>query len=628
MKNKISLIIILIIIISNIIFSQNLLKEMEVTIKVMKKGVSAQPNTSKLIVKSNILNPSFESNRGIIKVVDKGNGAYTITLSPGNQRIGIKANGYMAYSERHTFDKQKVYECIIKDKSVFSARDVEEDLFETSFIFNVSEVYASFNEFAPNKSVGKRTIFKLPEGEYTFHFKKDGYKAISRTIIVKKDDVINIELVEDSSQRVVYQAPGIIVINSTPDKAEIILDGQKYGYTNKTLTGVTPGKHQLIIGKNKFFTDLSTFEMSSGEIKNINIKLKPNYGYLSIVSHPDNTEIFINNKSLGFTPLNNIEIESGKYRLNANMELYHTYFSDEFEIQDSDSTFIEFELKPAYGRLEISSTPVDNAEVLINGIVVGKTPYISKNIPSGEYTIDVSKENYSSVTEQVTVVDETIAKKTIVLTPNVGKLIVQGDQVDIYLNDVLMSKDQFETMLAPGKYTLRLEKENYYTQEKEITIYAGKTNTFDVTMSPMQGSISVFLEPADYQGSAVILINGESAGEPPVVRSLPIGMYLITANVNDKMYNQSVNILENQDSPVKFVIEGAKQVATTQTKVEIPPKQQKPVTPKTVEKEKKNYKPLYYIAAAATIAGGAYYYFKVYLNRPGTINVEVNLSGL
>ncbi len=614
---------------TGLLIAQDVLKEMEVTVQLMDQGVSAQPNTSKLVVKSNIINPSFESNRGITKVVDQGNGLYTITLSPGNQRIGIKANGYLAYNERYTFERQKVYECIIKDKSEFALRNIEEDLYETSFVFNVPDVYCSFNDNAPNQSVGKRTIFKLPEDKYTFHFKKDGFKPFSRTIVVDKDNVINIELIKDSSQRVGYQSPGIIVLTSLPEGAEIILDGQKYGYTNKTLTGIMPGKHQLTIGKNKYFADFSTFDMSSGEIKNINVNLKQNYGYLNVKSHPNNVEIFIDNNLLGYTPLNNHEIESGKYRFSANMELYHSYSSEEFEINDSETTFVEFELKPAFGGLEINSVPVDGAEVLINGNVVGKTPFLSNKFPSGEYTIEVSKEYYSSVTENITVTDEMIAKKTIILNPTVGNLVVNSEQAEIYLNDIFMSKDRLETKLSPGTYRIKLGRDNYYTQEQEISIYTGRSDTLNVELIPIQGSISVVIEPAHLQPNTEILINGISFGNPPLIRTLTVGSYLITAKVKRKVYNQSVNIMENQDLPVQFVVSGDKQLAATQKKVNIAPKQQKSDTPKAVEKEKKNIKPIYYISAAAVavaVAGGAYYYYLI--NRPGTIKIDIDLSGL
>lgn len=47
---------------------------------------------------------------------------------------------------------------------------------------------------------------------------------------------------------------------------------------------IMPGKYKLIIGGNKYFTDFSTFDMSSGEIKNINVRLSQNYDYFYITN--------------------------------------------------------------------------------------------------------------------------------------------------------------------------------------------------------------------------------------------------------------------------------------------------------------------------------------------------------
>ena len=166
--------------------------------------------------------------------------------------------------------------------------------------------------------------------------------------------------------------------------------------------------------------------------------------------------------------------------------------------------------------------------------------------------------------------------------------------------------------------------------KQELSIYPGRGDTLNFKLIPRQGSISVVVKPAQLQPNTEILINGMSFGNPPLIRTLPVGSYLITAKVNRTVYNQSVNIMENQDSPVQFVVSGEKQLATTQNEVSIVPKQQKSDKPKVVKKEKKKIKPIYYIAAAAAVvAGGVYYYYAVYLpNRPGTIKIDIDLSGL
>ena len=94
MNRKIFTLISLLILCS-FLFSQETLKEFEVEIKRLERGVSAEPNTAKLIVKSKIPGLTFDSNMGLKRVEKLSEGEWKITLYPGNQRFEIKAKGFL-----------------------------------------------------------------------------------------------------------------------------------------------------------------------------------------------------------------------------------------------------------------------------------------------------------------------------------------------------------------------------------------------------------------------------------------------------------------------------------------------------------------------------------------------------
>ncbi len=73
--------------------------------------------------------------------------------------------------------------------------------------------------------------------------------------------------------------------------------------------------------------------------------------------------------------------------------MVRNYLSEKLIIDNSETTDLEFELKPAFGSLVINTTPVKDAEVYLNGQYTGKTPYESESIPSGDYSLEVKKEN-------------------------------------------------------------------------------------------------------------------------------------------------------------------------------------------------------------------------------------------
>lgn len=545
----------------SIIFAQDLLKEFDVSIQVREKSISAQPNAVKVIVKSKVPNLRFESNKGIKKVEKIGEGEWKLTLYPGSQRFEIKANGYISYSERITFEKQKVYECKVSEKTDNIYRRVESDLYEVSFIFNVDNVYCSFNDLVPNLSIGNRVIFEIAEGEYTFNFTKDSYRPVSRTITVTSDKTININLERDISYREAYQSPGIAIITTSPSNAEIILNGQKYGYSPTNITGLLKGEHQLEIRMNKYHSDFSSFTINESEIKNISVVLKPKFGYLNITSHPDDCEVYLNNLWTGKTPIKNLEYESGTYQLVVKKNLYHDYVKDDIAISDGETQEFEFDLKPAFGTIRINSNPEQGAEILINGKAIGKTPYQNNKYPSGDYNIELRKQYFTTLRERISVSDGKTTNRTFLLQSTVGTLNTASNGAKLYINDKLVTQAHNNIKLKPGSYKLRAEKDKHYPQEKTINVYAGKIEKINFDLIPKQGSISIVVTPLEQQKGSEIFIDGTSYGQAPFVQKLLIGRYTVKVRINGKTYTKSVTVKENQDIPLNFNIDNLQATA-------------------------------------------------------------------
>lgn len=584
MKNKISYVIIYVIILSNIIFSQNLLKELEVSIKIMDTAISAQPNTAKLIVKSEIPELSFESNKGLIKVDNIRTGEWILTLYPGNQRIQIKADNYISHSNRFTFKKQKAYECLVSEKRKVLFRAVDEKLVEVSFKFNVNDVYCSYNQFAPNRSINNISIFKIPAGEYTFHFKKDGYKTHSRTIKIINDTTFDIALIEDKTVISEYRLPGIAIIISNPPGAEIILDGQKFGNAPSTISGLSPGQHQLELRKSKYYSNFSTIEIEEGKSKNLNLNLLQKFGYLTVLGNPDGSEVFINGKLIGSTPMDRFEVESGEYDVLIKKDLYHNYESYNVVINDGQYTDLEYHLMPSYGSIYILTEPEINAEVFIDGKTVGVTPYTNNRYPSGKYNIEIKKKYYYSNTELITVSDGKTTRRTYLLRPSVGKVFINSKGSNIYLNDTFISKDNTELTLNPGTYFIKLEREGFHTQEKEVMVQAGIDEKINLTLLPKQGSVSIYIEPPDYNNQSEVIINGKSYGQAPVIRAFPVGEHKITVKVIGKTYNRNISLKENQDISVNINVNDD-DWAVSAKKTDITPIISKPVSDSKVRSD-------------------------------------------
>ncbi|MFC1527650.1 PEGA domain-containing protein [Candidatus Neomarinimicrobiota bacterium] len=530
--------------------AQNLLSELNVTIKILDKGVSAQPNTSKLIVKSIVPDLSFESNKGIIKVDMLNRGEWVLTLYPGNQRLEIKSEGFISYSERITFEKQRIYECQIRKLTTNDINDYDVELFEAVFVYNIQEVFASINDYAPIQSTKNRSIFKVPAGEYTFHFKKTGYEPYSESIQIEDDIYKTIDLVENISNIEIYQTPGIVLINSEPADAEVIFDGQKVGNTPTTITGAAPGQHQLGLIKSKYFTEQRLIELGSGEIKNVDIVLAPNFGFVNVFSYPDSCMVLLNDKVIGMTPVENLPIESGKYTLLGRKNLYHDYTLADINITNQDTTFFEFQLEPAFGILNINTESVSGAQVYINREFLGNSPIENYKYPSGTYEIKINKQFYHEINEDIVIADSKNINRIFFLMSNFGTLKITGNAEKIVLNDKQIEDDFGDIRLLPGRYTVHAELKNHYPQTQEITIYNEMTERINFDLLPKLGSLTVLVDSTLIFQNSKVVIDSINVGSLPLIKTLIVGDYQTDIYIDNTLIIKDIKIAENRDTPI------------------------------------------------------------------------------
>ncbi|HPC36714.1 MAG TPA: PEGA domain-containing protein [Candidatus Marinimicrobia bacterium] len=603
------------------LLAQEELQEFEVKIQLVEKGVSAEPNSAKLLVKSTIPDLTFESNRGIKKVEKDAEGEWKLTLYPGNQQLAIKAAGFLSYSERFTFDKQKVYDCLVTPKSKGSLEKIDQNLFEITFELNVDEVYCSFGQYAPLLSSGKKVIFKMPAGEYTFRFEKNQFRPVLLTLKVDQDKTVPIKLEADVTQRVAYRPPGIVAVETNPPGAEVLIDGQKFPSTPATFN-LTEGEHEIELRKAFYYPYYGKFTLAAGESKTVRQNLIPRFGYVTINSVPSGVEVFLNGKSVGITPIQNLKQNSGSYLLTAKLDMYYPY-EEKFDLKDNELKEFSIVFKPAFGTLEIHSTPEEGAEVLINGKKVGVTPYIDQRCPSGNYQIEVRKKLYYSATEtipvedgkatqrtfvlksnygriainsspeegaevwidgklvgvtpyldpkcpsgiyqvevkkpyffptseQITVVDNKETRRTFILNPSVGTLVVNAPGADIYLNDTRLGTGKIEKKLDPGIYTITAQRDKYYPETKEIYLTFGEVKTVDIDLQPKIGSLSINVEPLEAR-NANIIFDSKPVGQAPKVITDLIGVHQIEVTAPRFLpESRSITIVENQNIPVKF----------------------------------------------------------------------------
>ncbi len=526
--------------------------------------INPEKDKALIIVRSQIPDLVFDANRNIDMKPQSGS-VWHLYFTPGTIRLKVSSKGFEQLDiSPKSFSGGRAY--LLRLVATGFAPNITETLFEVVFQFNQNQVYASYSNYSPVLSKTKFISYKLPKGEYTFRFQKNGFNDVVRTINVDQSQQIAIDLQQGTSTVSKFSLPGLIVIESNPTNAEMLIDGQKIG-TTPFQGDITAGTHQLELRKALYYPSVSTFTLKEGETQNIPVTLKPRFGFIEISSTPLNAKITLDGKVYGTTPSakqssKGASIESGPHTITIGLDLYHSY-TEQFSIIDGQEKNITATLLPAFGTLIVNSLPESSATFYLDGKQVGATPFVNKKLPSGKYLMKVTKPLFADVEEEIEIEDGKTTTKQIILPQNFGTLTVSAPNSTIFLDGKSVAENNYYARMNPGKYTVRAERNSQYIPvEKEVFISVGAGELVKLEPVSRVGSVSIFVEPTNAR-NAELFIDDKPQGNAPKVLSLLIGEYTITAKKDGFLdIAEKVSVKERESAKLNlkmFTYEGSLQ---------------------------------------------------------------------
>jgi len=534
---------------SSLVFGQQLNRKMKMDDLEETNKINPEPDKAYVHISSQIQNLRFDSNRKIDKVNQLSSGDWELWLPAGTHILKFDAEGFQRLEiAPFSFAKKRSYEIKISAVIYSLTGRSDENLFEISFLANHDSIYSSYGDLTPALSKSKTIIYKLPKGDYTFRFQKQGFEDDIRTIHVTSQAQETLLLKPGgSSVQKRMKLPGVIVIISDPSGAEIMLNGQKIG--NTPFQGeVNAGNYQLELRKPLYQPNISTFSIEEGKTQTLNLKFERRSGYLTITSSQPNSKVALDGKPLGLAPINKIEIESITHALRIEAELYHPYV-EEFKLNDGEEKIINASLDPAFGTLQVTTDPDSGAEVFLDGRKVGKTPFRESKIPSGKYLLKVTRPMFNDIEEEITIADGQATHRAVALSANFGELNISAEGSTISINGQQMGREKTSNRLAPGTYKVTADRgEKYIPAEQQVFLAVNEKKEITLTPEPKVGSVTILVEPNEAR-DADIFINNKMRGKAPQVMPLAIGEYRVMAkklNFLDVM--KSISIKENEQS--------------------------------------------------------------------------------
>ena len=293
---------------------------------------------------------------------------------------------------------------------------------------------------------------------------------------------------------------------------------------------------------------------------------KQQTGWLILYSTPSEADVYLTVNGVesleGKTPFQK-KMAYGSYNYRLKKNLYH----DERGLANINSGRVELNptLRPAHGRLKISSNP-SGASVSIEGVRESyTTPCTTDVLPSGEYRVTLSKTKYASVTKTVTVSDGQVVPVQFDLAANFAQVTVNSlNGADIYLNGSRVGTTRYSEELTPGLYDFEARLASHRTVSRQVEVEANKPQTITLNPTPIYGSLDVVTEPMD----ATVTINGKGYGlTPTTIDRLLVGSYNVELTKSGyAAETQTVTIREGQTSTVTATLRNGCPVRVTASK--------------------------------------------------------------
>ena len=306
---------------------------------------------------------------------------------------------------------------------------------------------------------------------------------------------------------------GFLSISSEPNGADIYVDGKHCGMTNKVVTDLAEGSHTLKLEKQGYVTLTKTINITKGETLQLNETLQTissQRAYLIVKTDQPDARIYIddNLKNTGEHAESVIIGSTHTYKIECN--LYHT---ETGTVTVNERMTIEKKLRPAFGYINVSTSPEQGAKVFVNGEYLGLSPIKSDKLKSGSHTVMVMKEMFKMTEKSFTVNDGQTTNATLNMSANFVNVTINTDaDADIYVDDDYKAKGRWTGRLSDGLHNFEARKQNHRTTKKSLDLVLGENQTITLEApKPINGSLDVNTSPM----SAEIYIDGKHYGQTP-----------------------------------------------------------------------------------------------------------------
>ncbi len=353
---------------------------------------------------------------------------------------------------------------------------------------------------------------------------------------------------------------GFLAISSEPSEANVYVDGKDYGKTTAFITDLAAGTHELKLEKQGYLTVTKNIVITKGETLKLDETLQTissQRTYLIVKTDQPDARIYIddNLKNTGEHAESVIIGSTHTYKIECN--LYHT---ETGTVTVNERMTIEKKLRPAFGYINVSTSPEQGAKVFVNGEYLGLSPIKSDKLKSGSHTVMVMKDMFKMKEQSFVVNDGQTTNATLNMSANFVDVTINTDaDADIYVDDDYKAKGKWSGRLSDGLHNFEARKANHRSTKKSLDLVLGENQTITLEApKPISGSLDVNTSPM----SAEIYIDGKHYGQTPnFINDVLIGTHELKLEKSGcAPITKTITIKENETLTINEKLQTGKEI--------------------------------------------------------------------
>jgi hypothetical protein len=251
------------------------------------------------------------------------------------------------------------------------------------------------------------TLRAIPVGRHKIVLQRDGFSA-EHSFVLQPDDLLKLHIA-------LQRDTASLKLFTEPPAAMVLMDGGNIGESPLKANGLVTGPHLLRLFKEGYFAIKDTIRIEPGK-NELTYTLRPS-GHLNVKTVPINAVVFANGSIIDQSE--RIETAPGPIALLAIAADYDT-LRDTIDVAQGKEETIALILKYRFGVVTVDCDP-STAKLMLDGKLYGVTPYANNRMAPGLYSIQISKDMYTTIRDNLHVSKDSVIAKHYTLQPSSAK---------------------------------------------------------------------------------------------------------------------------------------------------------------------------------------------------------------